>query len=225
MAHRKFFLRVSFHVYGAILLFALAASFGCAAENKSNSSATYNYKTMNPAPRRDSSVADAQNAKAVDFLEEGKLEEAEKLLKDCLTADVTFGPAHNNLGKVYFQQQKYYVAAWEFQNAIKLMPNQPEPKNNLGLVFEAVGKLDDAVKQYELAKGQEPDNPELTGNLARARVRRGDHDEQTRDLLTEITLKDTREEWVEWAKEQLALMGGPSRRSFPEFNQTQPINQ
>jgi hypothetical protein len=35
------------------------------------------------------------------------------------------GPAHNNLGIVYYRQKKYYLAAWEFQYAAKLMAYSP----------------------------------------------------------------------------------------------------
>jgi hypothetical protein len=31
------------------------------------------------------------------------------------------GPAHNNLGIVYYRRKKYYLAAWEFQYAARLM--------------------------------------------------------------------------------------------------------
>ena len=115
------------------------------------------------------------------------------------------GPAHNNLGKVYFRQGKMYLAAWEFQYAMKLMPNQPEPPNNLGLVFEAAGKLDDAAESYGKAVAREPDNIDALGNLARA-PRRGDKDAEVRDLLNELVLKDTRPEWVAWARDRLATL-------------------
>ena len=51
---------------------------------------------------------------------------------------------------------------------MKLMPNQPEPLNNLGLVFEATGKLDEATDSYTKAVTLEPDNVQALGNLARA---------------------------------------------------------
>ncbi len=163
------------------------------------------YQTVESAPNRDTDTARTLNARALAHLEESEVEQAEKLLKDALAADITFGPAHNNLGKVYFQQGKLYLAAWEFQYAARLMPHQPEPRNNLGLVYERVGKLADAVDWYAKARELEPDNPELLGNLARAKVRRGDRDEQLRELLTELALKETRPEWRDWAERKLAL--------------------
>ena len=93
------------------------------------------YRTLGKEPKRDSDLARDENARAIALLEERDWEGAERALRAALAADVMHGPAHNNLGKVYYHQGKLYLAAWEFQYAAKLMPNQPEPKNNLGLVF------------------------------------------------------------------------------------------
>ena len=54
------------------------------------------------------------------------------------------------------------------------------------------------------------DSPEFAGNLARCRVRLGQRDEKTRELLQHVALKDTPPEWVEWARMELIKM-----RSMP----------
>jgi Tfp pilus assembly protein PilF len=208
--------------HARIVLLAVAVAVsgqGCASGDKATRKG--GYETVKTAPRRDAPRAEELHVRALAAMEAGDHAAAERLFKEALEADVTFGPAHNNLGKLYYQQGKHYLAAWEFQYAIKLMSNQPEPKNNLGMVFEDVGKLDDAVAHYEQALALERDNPQLIGNLARAHVRRGDRTDEVRDLLTEVVLKDKRPDWVSWAREQLALLGGPTRRSVPGL-ETQP---
>jgi len=156
-------------------------------------------------------LAREKNAQAIKLLEANKFPEAQKLLKEALDADVTFGPAHNNLGKAYYHQNEFYLAAWEFQYASKLMPDAPEPRNNLGLVLEAVGKMDEAINWYDQALQIRPDNPQFLGNDARARYRRGDHDDHLRQLLQELVEKDDRPDWSAWAREQLLRMGpGPA---------------
>src|SRR5438094_379686 len=154
----------------------------------------------------DTELAKKENAHALHLLDEGKLEEAESHLKRALEADLMYGPAHNNMGLVYYHQGKLYPAAWEFQSAIKLMPYQPEPRNNLGLVFEKAGKMQDAVEAYTKARQIQPDNPEFLANLARAKVRRGDRDEETRKLLEELVFTDSRPEWTDWARLNLFRM-------------------
>src|SRR5262249_10336119 len=114
---------------------------------------------------RDSELARKQNDQAFDLIRREKYDQAEKILKKAIAADVMFGPARNNLGLVFYHQGKLYQAAWEFQNAIRLMPYQPEPRNNLGLVLERAGKLTDAADAYDRARQMEPDNPEYIGNL------------------------------------------------------------
>jgi Tfp pilus assembly protein PilF len=167
------------------------------------------YRTLALDPNRDTDAARRHNANAIQFLKDSQPELAEAEFKAALAADLFFGPAHNNLGTLYYEQRKYYLAAWEFQYAVKLMPNSAEAKNNLGLVFEAVGKLDKAAEWYDKALALEPDSVEVIGNLARTYVRDKRNDARTRQLLDELVLKDTRPEWVAWAKDRLALMGTP----------------
>ena len=164
------------------------------------------YQTVAEDPNRDTQTARRENAKALDLVEKNDLDAAEKALKAALTADNFFGPAHNNLGAVYLQQKRFYLAAWEFQYASKLMPYSAEPKGNLGLLYEAVGRLDDAEKCYDQALTFEPDNPELIGNLARTLVRAGRRDEKTQRVLRDLVLKETRPDWAKWARDRLALM-------------------
>jgi Tfp pilus assembly protein PilF len=152
---------------------------------------------------RDTEGARALNDRAFELIGQGKYDHAEKLLKQAIADDVMFGPARNNLGLVYYQTNRLYQAAWEFQNAIKLMPHQPAPRNNLGLVLERAGKLEGAAESYAEAREIEPDNPEFIGNLARAKLRRGERDEETRKLLEELVLKDPRPEWTHWARMNL----------------------
>src|SRR5687768_470722 len=166
------------------------------------------YDTPAGGSRGDSDAARRENARAVQLMDGGDFAEAEAVLKDALSADVMFGPAHNNLGKVYYHQGDLYRAAWEFQYAAKLMPHQPEPLNNLGLVFESAGKLDEAVESYGKAVGAEPDNAQFIGNLARARVRRGDDGEDVRELLSKLVMRETRPDWADWARRTLSRLEG-----------------
>lgn len=186
-----------------ILLSGLLLASGC--NLMRHSSEMGEYRTMVSDPARDTDLARRYNSHAVLLLGEDNLTDAEQQLKQALAADVFFGPAHNNLGNVYYRQKRYYLAAWEFQYAAKLMPNQAEPKNNLAMVLEAAGKPDEAAAYYEAALKIQPENPEFIGNLARLYVKSKKDPQKTRELLHEIILKDTRPRWTTWAREQLAL--------------------
>lgn len=178
---------------------------GC--ESTPNNQAVERYQTVAPGVSGNTEKARELNAQAMALILDEQYDEAEELLKDALTADVTFGPAHNNLGRVYYAKKQYYTAAWEFEYAAKLLPHHAEPRNNLGLVFESVGDYDEAVGHYEEALLIEPNNPELIGNLARTRLNRGDRDPEVRRLLNELMLKDSRPHWTEWAQDKLRMLG------------------
>ncbi len=182
---------------GLLLIVVMLLACGC----ESNRTLV---KAAGPRPR-DMRLAMEKTTQAVGLIKDGHYERAEELLDEAVEADPFAGIAHNNLGLVYYHQGRLYEAARAFQHAAKLLPYHPEPANNLGMVYESAGKLDDAVDQYETAYELQADNPALLGNLVRARLRRGDDRSNMRDQLTELVMKETRPEWLEWAKRQLGL--------------------
>ena len=174
---------------------------GCAAD------CTYkglHYQTIKATSTRNSEAAAKYNRQGATALSKGKSEKAEKLFKKSLLKDVDFGPAHNNLGRIYFDQGKNYLAAWEFEYATTMMPGRSEPYNNLGMVMERVGKMEQAIEAYETANALRPNHPEIVGNLTRAWWTHDQKNERTRELMEQLVFIDTRPTWVAWAKEQLA---------------------
>ncbi len=184
------------------LIIASGALAGCQSQSIEPET---NYETVTAEPGRDTETARRLNSEALALMDQDRLDQAAELLKTALAADVFFGPAHNNLGTVYFRQEKYYLAAWEFQYASKVMPKRAQPRYNLGMVLEAVGKLDEAALRYEEALELQPDDIETVASLARTYIRAGRKDEKTRKLLEEIVLNDDRPQWRTWAQEQLTL--------------------
>lgn len=160
-------------------------------------------------PTRDLAAAKRHTDEGINLLEKGNLAAAHKELKAAIAAEPLYGPAHNGLGAVYYQQKNYYLAASEFQLAATAMPHKGEPRNNLGLVYEDVGRLDDAARSYDEALALSPGSVEITANLARALVRLGRDNDRTRQLLRDVVMKDTRPQWVSWARERLIILGAP----------------
>ncbi len=171
------------------------------------------YQTVAANPQRDTEEAEEEYEKATKiilrYLERDRhhadLGEAEHHLQKALVADVTHAPSHNALGVLYLWKRDLYLAAWEFEYANKLVPWTYEPLHNLGMVYDAADRPDQAVCYYEMALDIAPQNPEVIGNLARARLRRGDSIDAVRPLLKELMMADHREEWLDWASEQLGL--------------------
>ena len=116
--------------------------------------------------------------------------------------DPQFGLAHNNLGVAYLEQDRLYDAALRFDVAARLLPERAEPLINLGLLLEEAGRLDDAIERYREALRRETDEPRATGNLARAKLRRGDNDAELTRLLQRLR-DDPRPGWRVWAQNRL----------------------
>ncbi len=184
-----------------------ALNAGCADSAKTGNAAD-NYRTITTQPRRDTDAARRQNQRGLEHLAEDELNKAAEAFGRALSADVEFGPAHNNLGKVHFKQRDWYKAAWEFEYAAQLMPRQPEPRNNLGLVLEQVGELDRAVEQYRQAVALAPDEQIYRAHLVRAMIRRGDRTDEVRHLLEQLEAEALTPEWRNWVNHQRARLAG-----------------
>lgn len=189
---------------GACVLVTLLAASGCSDWHAQDS--RDRYRTVRTPPMRDTAAARQANDQGLEHLNAGRLDEAAEAFKQALNADVDFGPAHNNLGKVYYKQKKWYEAAWEFELAKKLLPTNAAAPNNLGLVLEQAQRFDEAVEEYRLAVKFAPDNVAYKGNLARVLIRRGDRGEEVRLLLEQVACRATDPNWTRWARRQLARL-------------------
>ncbi|QDU34569.1 Photosystem I assembly protein Ycf3 [Poriferisphaera corsica] len=193
------------HTIPIIILTALITVFvGCVGLHDTD---VKTYQSPVKAKADQAQKAADLNSSAVNYIEQNNLNRAEQLLKEALTEDMTYAPAHNNLGLVYYRLHQYYTAAWEFEYAAKLMDNAAEPLNNLGMVYEAVGQYKKAHDYYKQAYQADSENVQVIANFARNHVRQGLRNDQLRDLLEEIVLRDDRNEWVAWAREQRAVIG------------------
>jgi len=183
-----------------IALLGLSAALlpGCTAPARGP--ATSPYSTLEPAGR-DPRRADDLNARAAEILDTDPTK-AESLLREALGCDLYHGPAHNNLGVLYLNQERYYEAAAEFEWARRLMPGHPDPRVNLALTLEAGGRLSDAIASYEAALEVRPGHLPALQGLARALVRTGNRDPRTRELLDELVMRGPNEQWREWAKRE-----------------------
>jgi Tfp pilus assembly protein PilF len=130
-------------------------------------------------------------------------DKAERLLREALTADLYYGPAHNNLGVVYLKQGELYEAAHEFEWARKLMPGHPDPRMNLALTLERAGRIEEAMATYAAALEVYPDHLPTMQALTRLQLRHDRTDERTPEMLRKIALRGETEQWRDWAKYQV----------------------
>ncbi len=198
-----------------LVVAVLAATLAAGCGDGSQTVATkVNYRTVRADPLRNTPAARRENQRGLEHLRNDRLDEAEAAFQRALESDKTYGPAHNNLGKVYLRTFDYNAAKDEFQAAIEYMPNHPAPQNNLGLALEKawvadrhLSSIDEAISCYEKAVALAPEKIEFAANLARALDRRGDRTDKLRNLLLRIVREDSRQHWQSWARMRLVQIG------------------
>jgi len=87
-----------------------------------------------------------------------------------LYADDWRGP--NNIGYVYYMQNKVEDAKSEFDKANSLSPDNPVINNNLGIIERANGNNDKAMEYYEAAKGA---GEAVGNNIGYLQLKKGDY--------------------------------------------------
>jgi Tfp pilus assembly protein PilF len=207
----------SCQVWYCIIVILFVASFsGCAHFHRKD---IVQYQTVAADSKHDTKTACEKHAKALVLLENGckpcDLDKAERLLNEALVADVTYGPAHNSLGMLYYQQSKLYLAAWEFEYAAKLMPEMAEPYNNLGLVYEKAGKYQEALSYYAMALSHNDGNPVVLGNIVRVRMVTGDRSGDLKNMVSDLALSHPNPTWQRWARDQVELTKFQSDKLSP----------
>lgn len=132
-------------------------------------------------------------------------EEAEKLLREALTADLYHGPAHNNLGVLFLKQEKLYEASLEFEWARKLMPGHPDPRVNLAITLERAGKLSEAFETYETALELAPEHLPAIQGAALLAVRTKREEARLAGWLDAIAMRADSETWRTWARSRKGI--------------------
>ncbi len=74
------------------------------------------------------------------------------------------------------------LAIEKYQALVKLHPEAPEVRANLGAALAHEGRYDEAVRQYRAALEKVPTNAQLRMNLALAYYKKGDMPEATAEL-------------------------------------------
>jgi len=177
-----------------LLLAFIQALCGCAARSGP-------YATPSAAAR-DPARAQKLTMEAAELMSSDPMK-AEELLKEALTADAFFGPAHNNLGAALLKRDQLYEAANEFEWARKLMPGHPDPRMNLALTLERAGRIDEALATFNSALEVYPGHIPTMQALARLQLKHKRTDDRTLGMLKEIALSGETDQWRQWAQSQM----------------------
>ncbi len=191
-------------------LLALSLLSGCQA-----SGGHRQYSTLPQSQHRDPVRAQQLNDEGLKAVEAGELNAAEEKFREALVKDLYSASAHNNLGLVLLQSDRHYEAAWEFDYAAKLVPESPEPRQNLALLYEHLGRIDLAIAEYETALEIDPNNLATMRYLARAYVKAGKNHEKVKTLFARLLEVPHDEQWDVWIRGQLVRLGRTDDESTP----------
>ncbi|MFN8741015.1 MAG: tetratricopeptide repeat protein [Pirellula sp.] len=144
--------------------------------------------------------------------ESGKLGKAETSFRKALDTAPGLAAGHNNLGNLYLARHELYQAAWEFERAAILAPDQPDPLINLGLVYEQAGQLEIAADYYTQALEINPNHAIALGNYARVLIKMDGDPLEINQQLQRLKFIDNRPDWLDWADELLS-----TKYRFPNF--------
>ena len=132
-----------------------------------------------PNPRSKSPsepLAVSAEDRALAFLQQGRLDEAEALYRGLIAGGNGTAIHHGNLASIHGMRGRLDAAIAELQIALELRPDYPEAWNNLGVALKQQGKLQAAIKAYSRATRLKPAWPEALFNLGVVRKESGDLD-------------------------------------------------
>src|SRR5262245_4933928 len=81
------------------------------------------YQTLPEQCFRNAVQAQLLNDEGLAHVESNELDRAHAAFRASLDSDLSYAPAHNNLGLTLLRHAKSYESAWEFQWAAKLVPH------------------------------------------------------------------------------------------------------
>jgi Tfp pilus assembly protein PilF len=112
----------------------------------------------------------------------GKDREAAIQFSNALKIDKNFAEAHYALAQAYLHLGNFNAAYGELQRTVNLQPANVKARVDLGNMFLAGNKIDDAQAQAAAALASQPNNADVHALLSRIAARRGEKD----IALTEI---------------------------------------
>jgi protein O-mannosyl-transferase len=96
---------------------------------------------------------------------------------------------HYNLGLMLEKKGQATEAIRQYQEALRLNPDDADAHSSLGAAFDGKGQVDEAIRQYREAVRLKPDNAEVHNNLGIALGRQGQSEEAIRQFYEAIRLK------------------------------------
>ena len=106
-----------------------------------------------------------------------------------LAEDADYADAHSHLGLFYIGQRRFREALGSLQTAVRLKPDDPLTRYNLGVTYASLGQPDRAAGAFQDAIRLKPDDPITHYNLGILHHLQGNHEAAISPLQTAVRLK------------------------------------
>jgi tetratricopeptide (TPR) repeat protein len=132
-------------------------------------------------------------------------DKAISLSQQSVVQNPNFGAAWNNLGLAFMGRAKgtdYLAAQQAFQQAVSLLPGDPTPSRNLGVLYEQRGFAEDALRYYNQALSIDENDRDALRGSAKAGFLTHATDPLHLDRLRRAQLIETDKQWLEFIKRE-----------------------
>ena len=98
---------------------------------------------------------------------------------------------HNDRGVAYWRIDNFHAALADFNQAVKLFPENPATYNNRGNLLMSMGELDEAIRDFDRAVLLAPGYAGAFNNRANAKMKLSQYEDAIRDYTRAIKLTPT----------------------------------
>lgn len=126
--------------------------------------------------RADPANAIARANLGISYSNLGRVEEAERELRESIRIDASNPRAHYNLAVLLLRQGRLAEAAEANAAAVRLDPGFAKARSSLGVILARLGRVEEAVRELEAAVDLAPDYAEGHNNLGTIYGQLGQHE-------------------------------------------------
>ena len=126
-------------------------------------------------PAQSSAGHSNEEHQAVALIHQGKLQEAESIYRELISAGTSNHIIYGNLAALCGMQGRFDELIDLLNEAIEIKPNYPDAHNNLGVALQAQGDLSAAIASYNTALQLKPNYPDAHKNLSMTELQSGEY--------------------------------------------------
>jgi Flp pilus assembly protein TadD len=175
-------------------------------------------KLVRPGPYKPRPQVEGWHNDGIKAFQEGKAEEAERLLRQATSADPKYATAFNDLGVILMREHKYSDAEQVFRKGLEATPKSATLLENLGIDLVHQAKYEDAIAPLKESLLLQPARGEAHLQLGAALVETGKFSEAEAELLAARRSKGADEAGLQLYLGKLYASTGEFNKALEAFD-------